>query len=200
MVELPISRVVLPLGTSPRPVPPAVVEKVARLLAPWFPRALASRAPMALPFPAAAGFKAQVEESRDGLIARLLRPLDDARDACMAVAAIGVARDAPSARALKRRIARESGVLGPVPDQAPCCLIAPVPVALERFPEVAEWLDEFAEGLAYLWLRLGMDPSGPNYAGALATGTGDFTPGPAGLPQGPPRGTYRLPVAARRSP
>lgn len=145
-------RAVLPVGRSTRSVPEQVSSKISRILRPWLDEALATGKPMPLPFPAAAGFWASAEERDDGLVVRLIRSFQDGSQPSPSIAMIGVAPDADSLATLWRHLLKITGVVGPMPSGAPCCLIVHDPVHAGDFPETEEWLDDFAEGLARAWL------------------------------------------------
>jgi hypothetical protein len=167
MTQRLVFRVIFPVGRPGRPIPDKVSQKVTRLLRPWMAEALASGQPLPLPFPAAAGFRASAQQVDTGLLVHLWRPFEDQADAGVRFATIGAAARAADLPALCRALSKVTGTVGRMPAGAPCCIVVPELERQAQFPEMAEWLEEFADGVARAWLELRDNgPANPPRAGS----------------------------------
>jgi hypothetical protein len=166
MTQRIVFRVIFPVGRAGRPIPDKVSRKVTRLLRPWVTEALELGQPLPLPFPAAAGFRASAEQREEGLVVHLWRPFEDQAQACVRFATIGVGARAADLPPLCRHLSRVTGTVGRMPAGAPCCIVVPDVERQAQFPEMAEWLEEFADGVARAWLDLrDSGPANPPRAG-----------------------------------
>lgn len=154
MTQRLVFRVIFPIGRPGRPIPDKISRKVTRLLRPWVAKALEHGQPLPLPFPAAAGFRASAERREEGLVVHLWRLFEDKAGACVRFATIGVAARAADLPPLCRHLSQVTGAVGRLPAGAPCCIVVPEAKRQAQFPEMAEWLEEFADGVARAWLDL----------------------------------------------
>lgn len=171
MTQRIVFRIVLPMGRASHPISDKVSRKVSRLLRPWIAEALQYGAPLPLPFPAAAGFRGTAEQRPDGLVIHLSRVFQDRPAQSITVATIGVAARAAHLPSLCRHLSRLTGTVGPMPAGAPCCIVVPDVQRETQFPEMNEWLEEFADGVARAWLDMQEDgPITPARGGRDAAG------------------------------
>lgn len=172
MTQKIVFRVIFPVGERARPISEKVSRRVSLLLRPWLEEALQNSRPLALPFPAARGFVAAARLRLDGLVVTLSRQFEDKPKESVQVATIGVAARAAALPSLCRHLAKVTGTLGPIPSGAPCCIVIPDVRRKAQFPEIGEWLEEFADGVSRAWLDLLDDgPGNPARGGGLGRGS-----------------------------